>query len=574
MLVDSIKFRGHRCFKNHWAGFDAVKPVNLIIGRNNTGKTHLLDLIEAICKDRLKETGWMLQLSGRLDISSLKQGFPMQGFVQHLVGDPWQNYGSRFLNSPIQWEVDKQFSPKAIQFPSELSANDLLGGDLAVEGCRRRIQEVLQFWSHKLSGMHLRRLHAERDISPETASKGLALGPDGHGATNIIRRFILTSNHRFPREVIQVELLEALNDIFRSDGKFSEIQVKVHDEDGDSNQHWEAFLGESKKGLIPLSKSGSGLKTVLLVLINLLVIPKIENLQPSKCVFAFEELENNLHPALLRRLFQYVEGFALKQNATVFLTTHSSVALDVFGTSQNAQIIHVSHDGETARAMPVSAHFDKLGVISELGAKPSDLLQANGIIWLEGPSDCIYMNRWIDIVSKGGLQEGRDYQCAFYGGSLLARTQFSSPEEAEKELVNLFRVNPNIIVVCDGDRSAAGSWLKPRVRRIRAEVSNIPNAMIWVTDAREIENYIPGAILSKAIDVKELRDPNKFEIFFPRKGAPDGSYMETVMNRKSMDKTDLAVLCARETKLELMSGRFDWLVRMEAVIEKIKSWNY
>src|SRR5207253_9462944 len=162
--------------------------------------------------------------------------------------------------------------------------------------------------------------------------------------------------------------------------------------------------------------------------------------------------------------------------------------------------------------------FDHLGVISELGAKPSDLLQANGIIWVEGPSDCIYLNRWIDLFSDGALHEGRDYQCAFYGGSLLARTQFASPEQAEAELVNLFRVNPNIVVVCDGDRVGPGARVKDRVRRIRAEVRRIPGAHIWVTSAREIENYLPGAAISTALGPTRLPDPTQYEAFFPRKG--------------------------------------------------------
>jgi predicted ATP-dependent endonuclease of OLD family len=161
------------------------------------------------------------------------------------------------------------------------------------------------------------------------------------------------------------------------------------------------FLGEQKKGLISLSNSGSGLKTAILVLLNLLVVPEIEQKKRSAFTFAFEELENNLHPALLRRLFRFLEDYAVKEKATVFLTTHSSTALDVFGVSNNAQIIHVTHDGETARSAGISAHFDHLGVISELGAKPSDLLQANGIIWVEGPSDCVYINRWLDIYSGG-----------------------------------------------------------------------------------------------------------------------------------------------------------------------------
>ena len=37
MNIDSIKFRGHRCFKTEWTGFECIEPVNVIIGRNNTG---------------------------------------------------------------------------------------------------------------------------------------------------------------------------------------------------------------------------------------------------------------------------------------------------------------------------------------------------------------------------------------------------------------------------------------------------------------------------------------------------------------------------------------------------------
>ena len=134
--------------------------------------------------------------------------------------------------------------------------------------------------------------------------------------------------------------------------------------------------------LIPLSDSGSGLKTVLLVLINLLVGYDLRVcISKSVMAFAFEELENNLHPTVLRRLLRYIEDYAVKENVPIFLTTHSSVALDLFGPSPNAQIIHVSHDGESARTTTVKTHFERIGVIAALGAKPSDLLQANGIIW-------------------------------------------------------------------------------------------------------------------------------------------------------------------------------------------------
>ena len=464
-----------------------------------------------------------------------------------------------------------------IVFPDDFNSDSGYGESSTNERLSR-IRHVLKDIIPQTNRQLFRRLLADRDIKTEPQDLDLTLEQDGNGASNIIRRFILTANEQFPREVIQRELLDALNFIFGNDGQFSEIQVQVHDDGraGGSADHWEVYLGEDKKGLVPLSKSGSGLKTILLVLLNLLVVPKIEKRNKSEFVFAFEELENNLHPALLRRLFQYIEEYAINEKTHIFLTTHSSTALDFFGISRNAQIIHVLHDGESARTTTVSAHFDRLGVVSELGAKPSDLLQANGIVWVEGPSDRIYLNRWIDLYSKGRFQEGRDYQCAFYGGSLLARTQFKSPEEAEEaenNLVNLLWVNPNIIVLCDGDQTAKDSDIKNRVRRIQEEIKEIPNAHIWITDAKEIENYIPGSVIEKALDLSGLRDPEQYENFFPRKKACSGSYIESNLNRHYVDKIDLAKTSVPHMKNDIMADRFDWKEQMKEIVAHIESWN-
>jgi putative ATP-dependent endonuclease of the OLD family len=282
------------------------------------------------------------------------------------------------LGSTISWTVDNAGQIRDVNLPPPLSDN--LDQSIAIAR-RNRITRIVQTVKHPLSGSRFRRMLADRDIQPEQENEELSLASNGQGSTNIIRRYIVSASSRFPRELIQKELLSALNEIFGSDGSFTEIEVKVHDEQNTDSpyKHWEVHLGEKQKGLVSLSRSGSGLKTVLLVLLNLLVIPHWEEIKKSKYVFAFEELENNLHPALLRRLLLYLEAYADREKATLFLTTHSSVALDIFGMSKNAQIIHITHDGEAARAEPVAAHFDHLGVISELGAKPSDLLQATAL---------------------------------------------------------------------------------------------------------------------------------------------------------------------------------------------------
>lgn len=576
MRATSIHFKGHRCFKEHYAGFDEIKPINVIIGRNNTGKSHLLELVSALCEGKLNQDNWSCKCCGVFDESALKQSFREGSSESSLRGDSWRDNGRFFVDAKVEWEVN--------------SSGDFHNAKLFVKDDHvyHRRPESQGAWDAKilaalrnvgfpLNGRTFRHLLADRDIRAEPADTNLTLGSDGVGATNVIRRYITTSTNRFPRSLIQENLLEALNIIFSGDGVFTEIQVRVHDEpeSGKNQGYWEIFLGEEHKGLVALSKSGSGLKTVLLVLLNLFVVPAFLGKAKANFVYAFEELENNLHPALLRRLFQFLEDYAVKENAPIFITTHSSVALDFFGLSDHAQIIHVKHDGSSASAATVRAHFDKCGVVSELGAKPSDLLQANGIVWVEGPSDRVYLNRWIELISNGEIKEGKDYQCAFYGGALLARTEFASPEEAEKEAnrVNLLRINPNVVVVCDGDRTAPQTRIKERVRRIKAEVAKIPNSYLWITQGKEIENYIPGAVIAWSQGMATVPDPGQYDNFFPKKRITALSFIELHLSVKSLDKTQFAIGCVDHMDYSNMKDRFDWLASMTSVVARIREWN-
>ena len=249
----------------------------------------------------------------------------------------------------------------------------------------------------------------------------------------------------------------------------------------------------------------------------------------------------------------------------------SSIALDFFGVSDNAQIIRVLHDGESARTETVHTHSNLIKVVSELGARPSDLLQANGLIWVEGPSDRIYLNHWIKLYTEdcpqGPLREGRDYQCVFYRGALLAQVGFESPEDEDGKLANLFQINHSLIVVCDGDREAEDSGLKPRVERIREEVEKIDDAHIWITKAKEIENYLPGSVLSEVTELSSLPDPEQYESW--------SSYTEEHMKEMRIDKVDLAISSTQPQYMtkEVMEKRFDWKEQMKEIVERIKSWN-
>jgi len=570
MLADSFKFKGHDCFKNDWSGFDAFKPISVIIGRNNAGKSQLLDVLERLTVDGLQDLEFAFRCSGVLDENSLKAVFKERLRDGGLPGNHWNNHGQQFMGKPIEWQRDidgTTIDVVSLDYPPGSPSLDKERG--------RKIGEAAKSATTPLHGRTFRRLFADRDVQPEGENDSFPLTPDGAGATNIIRRYITGAD--YPEDLIQVELLEALCEIFGQDGDFQSIDIRQLGASAgeDKRKKWEVFLHEPEKGSIPLSRSGSGIKTVVLVLLNLLVYPKIEDKAKSEYVFAFEELENNLHPALLRRLLKYLKDFVSREECFLFLTTHSSVALDFFGTRPDAQIVHVTHDGQSATTKAVSAHFDHVGLLTELGSRPSDLLQANGVIWLEGPSDRTYFNRFIELFSDGELREGRDYQCAFYGGSNLANATFAAPEETDETFTNLLRLNNNIAVICDGDRiadSGKGSRIKGRVQRVKQEVEQIPSAFLWITDAKEIENYIPGLVWAKVYGLPSVPDPDKYDRF-PTSDLKNVDFVPRNLKRKSFDKCDFAMNAVGHLTREALVDRFDFEARIESLVDRIKAWN-
>jgi len=49
-LIDmALKAKNLKSLGDSWQGFDSIENINIIIGRNNTGKSSLIRLIELAC---------------------------------------------------------------------------------------------------------------------------------------------------------------------------------------------------------------------------------------------------------------------------------------------------------------------------------------------------------------------------------------------------------------------------------------------------------------------------------------------------------------------------------------------
>lgn len=491
----SLKATNLKCFGATPQGFDEIKTINLVIGRNNSGKSSLIDLVHqaTLTTHTLDNLHWHKNTAPKIFAETtasnedIARSFPANTSGGALGGNHFK-FGQRFIGGRVRVQLGA--TP-----PSFVSISTPEDPHTAYPDVGHFLQ-----YANNLSGLLsrnpfkgklFRRLAAERDIVQESDNQNnpIEVQDNGRGITNMIQCFLNKSN--LPSDLVEVTLLNALNQVFGPDGQFTHIVCQQH-----QNGLWEIYLGQANKGRVALSQSGSGLKTIIQALCFIHLLPVVAKKNAQECIFAFEELENNLHPALQRRLLTYIATQARENNFIVFLTTHSNVAIDIFNTQSDAQIIHVTHDGETASCRTVKAFVEHSGVLDDLDVRASDLLQSNGIIWVEGPSDRVYLNRWIDLWSNGTLVEGNHYQCVFYGGRLLAHLSGQASDDEGDEGVSILKVNRNAIVVIDSDKRARATPINATKKRVIDEIEGV-GGMSWVTHGREVENYITPAILTK-----------------------------------------------------------------------------
>jgi len=559
----AVKVRNYKCFGDEEQGFTTILPINVIIGRNNSGKSTLLELIQYAVhpsKDfqKLGHKGNTLPevfLTHPVQEAELRNVFKENVSGGGIGGNHWA-FGSKLIGSTIRYKLEPEGRRQFISIDTPVKKPD---------GIDQMWNQLAQLTPNPLTGKIFKRLKAERDIVPEGDSWPPVVTENGDGTTGTIVAFL--TNSSLPPEVVEVNLLDSLNRIYEPDCSFSRILTRRI---GPGTTAWEVYLIEKSTQIrVPLSQTGSGFKTILLTLVYLHLIPRIEQQPVQNYIFAFEELENNLHPAVQRRLMLFIRDFALGQGCYTFLTTHSNVIIDMFSRDNKAQIIHTTHDGTKAIARRVKTYVDNRGICDDLGIRASDLLQANSIFWVEGPSDRLYVNRWIDLWSNGELKEGIHYQCMFYGGRLLAHISALDPEKKLTDAVPILRLNRNAIFLMDSDKKTSTDEIDSTKKRIAQEITDI-GGLAWVTDGREVENYIPSEAIAKHYGKSPQSSLGKYEDL--------AEYLDKNIGRdegKRFEKAKVefaATVCPMLIKDNLQSI-LDLPTKLTEICEKIKAWN-
>jgi len=527
--IKEIRFKDYKSFKGDYISLKPEK-ITLLIGRNNCGKSSIIDVFESITSPTF--------------------------FNKHKCDIYIDTYGTQELYDYINTNKDDLVGDNTVKLETSFSNQKYrFNSNIVLENDMISFSSNSHRLDYFLENISFRRLNADRDIVPEIYNSDYYLDENGNGACNLINQIL--TKEQLPEKLIQKDLLGALNEIMYPDSKFDGITVQKTA----GSDNWEVYLYEGDDRYA-LSKMGSGLKTIILVLLNLLIIPEIKKYNDEQIhFFAFEELENNLHPALQRRLFDYLFQYGKDHpNAYIFLTTHSHIAINTFANKPDTQILHVKKENGISTMDQIDSFISKTHVLEDLDVRASDIFQSNGIIWVEGPSDRVYIKRWLEIWGDKNLIEGSDYQFLYYGGRLLSHY---TTEETE-DLINILSTNINAAIVMDSDKRSKQGHINDTKKRIQKEFEE-KGMLCWISKGKEIENYLPYGAINSAYSSKLETNCKQYELF------PD--YIESVCQNFSGKKVEFA----KKVSPYILDNDVSNVLGVKEIIielsEKIKKWN-
>lgn len=488
MKVTSLAVQGMWSFDASGVDLRELSDNTILIGKNNSGKSNLLKAITSFLRHRewlnpgstweVPTSEFFHQPDGTVvERAHLALGLApndhealqiSEAALANAPGDGGRHtpYLAGLLTQEVVVQVDTSWDQQ------QRRSNAILAGgkslvDLPVPAGKALPEEIVKYWR---GGGFSSLLVALKQLMEEKitfVSGWRSLAQDSNKAITDLRTMQAPPANQ-PELMRHFGMVE---DFFRdiTGLKHARIRVEPH-EDRINVQEGSRYL--------PLDSFGDGIQHFLMLAYYFAT--------RRDHVFLVEEPETHVHPGLQRHLLAYIRS--LETNNQYFLTTHSSVLLD---SLREASVFRVKYDGESSAVDRCETSSDVLEVLDLLDIRASDLLQANLVVWVEGPTDRMFIKRCLELL-RPDLSEGMHYQVVCYGGRLLS---YLTTDEEASDWVNVLRLARNAVIMCDSDKASENDEISDTKQRLRHECDDV-GAMFWLTGGREIENYIPDHVLN------------------------------------------------------------------------------
>lgn len=225
---------------------------------------------------------------------------------------------------------------------------------------------------------------------------------------------------------------------------------------------------------LDLLYAGTGLKHFLDILVK-------ARLSGAK-VILIDEPEVGLHPDLQRSLVGHLERLAQERGLQFFLATHTPVLLS---EAESVALFRMKNRAgvRAAERIPADAVHTLWG---DLGVRPSDFLQADIVLMVEGQDDVLFWEHVLRALYARDFA-GVSVSVVQYGGSAAAAIISGT-----LDFVNITAARGYVLWMRDRD-AALGEEPSRDTRRF---VNALENAgqQCWVGEKRELEYYFPDSL--------------------------------------------------------------------------------
>lgn len=491
MKIHKIGIRNYRSIGDQPIELDLCKRANILIGPNNAGKSNVLTAIQRIGKDKIQ---WdIVKDTDR----HKRQATTNVGFVLEGVWTP----PSESSLPPKRWRFETgekldDATPFRIHPFKDLSFHEFnpLMSVLIHREFRghANAKEMAQKVPEMSRTAILQMMTTMPNVVSIPAFRRIVEGELNIAGAGIIPQLAKWKTPSIGNEQ-DLEKFEKVQSFLRRLLALPEVEIQVPTTN-------DQIIVQNGALRLPLENYGTGL--------HQLIVLAIAVLEYQTTIICMEEPEVHLHPRLQRELLSFlIDG---TDNQYV-IATHSPSFLS---RPLDCNIIRLWMEEGTTISQSVTTTEHSLAILRDIGVSASEIMQSRFVIWVEGPSDAIYIRRWLQIAHDQGiaprcLVEGIDYSIMWYGGKILSHVTFDRDINEELSiLVQLLPINQNAAVIIDSDRAHATSEINHTKQRIVSECEK-SGSLAWVTSGREIENYLDPISVQNAYrqEVEQMAAP-------------------------------------------------------------------